>query len=135
MIGYARPRLQVGYRLVGGEWYLIWNKALYCIPRGMDRAVYLSDLVSAAFRGWAADFVPGVYECLCREKLNGVSYELTIKISQYDLFADGTDDFVLDVLFAGSRRVHEVARGSLGSVLIGIVGDMDMVVLQGILSE
>jgi hypothetical protein len=135
MIGNARPRLQVGYRLVRGEWFLIWKMALYRIPEGMDRAIYLSDLVDEAFRGWAADFVPGLYECASNKKLAKLQYEITIKISQYDLFADETDDFVLDSLFKGRRRVHEIARDSLSGKLIELVRDAELEILQDKLSE
>lgn len=136
MIGNARPRLfQVGYRLVRGEWFLIWKMALYRIPCGMDRAIYLRDLVDEAFRGWAADFTPGLYECASREKLAKLQYEITIKISQYDLFTDETDDFVLDVLFKGVRRVYDVERDRLGSKLIELVRDAELEILQDKLSE
>ena len=135
MIGDARPRLQVGYRVIGGEWFLIWRKALYRVPEGMDKAIYLSDLVDEAFRGWAADFVPGGYECAANQKLAKIQYEVTIKIAQYDLFADERDDYVLDFLFKGVRTVREVERDKLSSGLIRIVSEAELQILQDKLSE
>lgn len=137
MIGNARPLIEVGlhYVTARGGWLMYWRGGLYSIPEGMDKGVYLTDHLLAALRGWSADYNPGLYAGVPNSHTFKARYQLQFRVSQFDLFADETDDYLLDCVFNGERQVVTCAREKLSTQIHSILNDMDMWIIQSKLSE
>lgn len=135
MIGNARPLIEVGLHQVKGVWYLYWRGGLYGIPLGLDKGVYLTDHLLSALRGWSADYNPGLYACVPNSSMFKAKHQIHFRIAQYDLFADERDDYVLDTVFDGERKVYCCVRTKLSTWILEIIQNMDLELLQRKLSE
>ena len=135
MIGNSRPLIEVGLHQVKGVWLMYWCGGLYSIPDGLDRAVYLTDHLLAALWGWSADYNPGLYAGAPNSHNFKARYQIQFRISQYDMFSDERDDYVLDTLFNGERKVYCCLREKLSWSIQEIVREIDLEIVQRKLSE
>lgn len=135
MIGNSRPLIEVGLHQVKGVWLMYWRGGLYSIPDGLDRAVYLTDHLLSALRGWSADYNPGLYAGVPNSHNFKARYRIQFRISQYDMFSDERDDYVLDLLFNGEHKFYFCVRDKLSWTIQEIVREIDMEILQRKLSE
>lgn len=135
MIGNARHLIDVGLHQVKGVWYMYWRGALYSIPPGLDKAVYLTDHLLAALRGWSADYNPGLYAGVPNSSQFKAKHQIVFRISQFDLFADERDDYLVDCVFDGERHVHECETSQLSTWIRHVLDEMDLMLLQRKLSE
>jgi hypothetical protein len=137
MIGNSRPLIEVGlhYLSVKGVWLMYWRGGLYDIPPGMDRGVYLTDHLLSALRGWSADYNPGLYAGVPNSHNFKARYQIQFRISQYDLFEYEKDDYVIDRMFNGERRVYSCLREKLSWTIQELIREIDLEILQMKLSE
>lgn len=135
MIGNSRPLIEVGLHHVKGEWFMYWRGGLYGIPSGLDKGVYLTDHLLSALMGWSADYNPGLYAGVPNSHNFKARHQLVFRIAQYDLFTDERDDYVMDTVFDGERKVYCCLRTKLSSSMLQIIDAMDLELLQRKLSE